>query len=43
MRNAMAIAAGAADSPVGWWKEPTKDHWYAWIAAWLGWILDAFD
>jgi MFS transporter, SHS family, lactate transporter len=26
-----------------WWKEPTKDHWYAYTAAWLGWTLDAFD
>jgi len=30
-------------SPVPWWKEPTKDQWYAWWAAWLGWTLDAFD
>src|SRR3974390_2102605 len=28
---------------VPWWKEPTKDQWVAWIAAWLGWMLDAFD
>ncbi len=33
--------AGAAQVP--WWKEPTKDQWYAWWAAWLGWTLDAFD
>jgi MFS transporter, SHS family, lactate transporter len=26
-----------------WWKEPTRDQWYAWWAAWLGWTLDAFD
>src|SRR5271155_5797679 len=26
-----------------WWREPTKDQWYAFIAAWLGWTLDAFD
>ena len=34
-----------ADMPgqVPWWKEPTKDQWIAWIAAWLGWTLDAFD
>ncbi|HYZ40795.1 MAG TPA: MFS transporter, partial [Stellaceae bacterium] len=34
-----------ADMPgqVPWWKEPTKDQWVAWIAAWLGWTLDAFD
>src|ERR1700723_2504312 len=24
-----------------WWREPTKDQWYAFIAAWLGWTLDA--
>jgi SHS family lactate transporter-like MFS transporter len=29
--------------PIPWWKEPTKDQWHAWIAAWLGWTLDAFD
>jgi MFS transporter, SHS family, lactate transporter len=33
---------GAA-AQVPWWKEPTKDQWYAFIAAWLGWTLDAFD
>ncbi len=36
-----AGSAGAAGSV--WWKEPTKDQWYAFIAAWLGWTLDAFD
>jgi len=29
--------------PIPWWKEPTKDQWLAWWAAWLGWTLDAFD
>src|ERR1700743_3589622 len=28
---------------VPWWKEPTRDQWVAFIAAWLGWTLDAFD
>src|SRR4029079_11233025 len=34
-----------ADMPgqIPWWKEPTKDQWFAWIAAWLGWTLDAVD
>jgi MFS transporter, SHS family, lactate transporter len=35
-----ALDAGAA---IPWWKEPTRDQWYAWVAAWLGWTLDAFD
>jgi MFS transporter, SHS family, lactate transporter len=32
-----------ADGPIPWWKEPTRDQWLAWVAAWLGWTLDAFD
>ena len=32
-----------APGQVPWWKEPTKDQWMAWLAAWLGWTLDAFD
>jgi MFS transporter, SHS family, lactate transporter len=35
-------APGAVD-PGPWWKEPTKDQWMAYLAAWLGWTLDAFD
>jgi len=30
-------------NPVPWWREPNKDQWRAWIAAWLGWTLDSFD
>ena len=37
------MAIPASDVGVPWWKEPTKDQWIAWIAAWLGWTLDAFD
>jgi SHS family lactate transporter-like MFS transporter len=37
----MSIAASTNELP--WWKEPTKDQWLAWVAAWLGWTLDAFD
>jgi MFS transporter, SHS family, lactate transporter len=37
----MSIAA--SDTGVPWWKEPSKDQWYAFGAAWLGWTLDAFD
>jgi SHS family lactate transporter-like MFS transporter len=28
---------------VRWWKEPTKEQWLAWWAAWMGWTLDSFD
>ena len=38
----MATTAMPANA-VPWWKEPTKDQWYAYMAAWLGWTLDAFD
>jgi SHS family lactate transporter-like MFS transporter len=38
------MASGVAvGSSVPWWKEPTKDQWLAYVAAWLGWTLDAFD
>src|ERR1700741_5406207 len=38
-----STTAAATAKPVPWWKEPTRDQWYAYIAAWLGWTLDAFD
>ena len=38
----MTISSTTA-GPVPWWTEPTKDQWMAWVAAWLGWTLDAFD
>jgi SHS family lactate transporter-like MFS transporter len=31
------------NAPIPWWKEPSRDQWYAFVAAWLGWTLDAFD
>ena len=38
------MSSSTASGPaVPWWKEPTKDQWLAWWAAWLGWTLDAFD
>src|SRR6201985_492913 len=36
-------ASVAPASALPWWKEPTKDQWYAYFAAWMGWTLDAFD
>ena len=41
--SASVTPAPASPSDLPWWKEPTKDQWYAYIAAWLGWTLDAFD
>src|SRR6201998_2132207 len=38
----MAMAVETVRS-IPWWKEPTKDQWYAYVAAWAGWTLDAFD
>jgi SHS family lactate transporter-like MFS transporter len=26
-----------------WWREPTKGQWCTFAAAWVGWVLDAFD
>jgi SHS family lactate transporter-like MFS transporter len=37
------MATAEAATNIAWWREPTKDQWYAWVAAWLGWTLDAFD
>jgi len=37
------MAAVETMKSIPWWKEPTKDQWLAWSAAWLGWTLDAFD
>jgi SHS family lactate transporter-like MFS transporter len=25
------------------WREPTRGQWVSFLAAWLGWVLDAFD
>jgi SHS family lactate transporter-like MFS transporter len=38
-----AAGSASATGSVPWYREPTKDQWLAWIAGWLGWMLDAFD
>jgi MFS transporter, SHS family, lactate transporter len=37
------MTTSAETVAISWWREPTRDQWYAWVAAWLGWTLDAFD
>ncbi|MBV8704999.1 MAG: MFS transporter [Acetobacteraceae bacterium] len=39
----MAVLSAGAHGAVPWWREPTRDQWIAWFAAWAGWTLDAFD
>ena len=36
-------ATASLATAIPWWKEPTKDEWIAYRAAWLGGTLDAFD
>jgi MFS transporter, SHS family, lactate transporter len=38
-----APTIGVATCQIPWWQKPTRDQWYAYIAAWLGRTLDAFD
>jgi SHS family lactate transporter-like MFS transporter len=38
-----ATATVVQPAIIPWWKEPTKQQWYAWWSAWLGWTLDQFD
>src|SRR3954470_9443865 len=38
----MTVAAATVKS-IPWWREPTREQWYAYMAAWAGWTLDAFD
>ncbi len=33
----------AENTEISWWREPTRAQWSAFIAAWSGWVLDAFD
>jgi SHS family lactate transporter-like MFS transporter len=31
------------DMEKAWWREPTRGQWASFLAAWIGWVLDAFD
>ena len=39
----MTTVDAVSPATIPWWKEPTREQWQAWVAAWLGWTLDAFD
>ena len=30
-------------APPPWWREPTRRQWSCFLAAWAGWVVDAFD
>ena len=32
-----------AAKPMSLWREPSRAQWITFLAAWLGWVLDAFD
>jgi len=32
-----------SENQQAWWREPTRGQWAAFSAAWVGWVLDAFD
>lgn len=31
------------DKQLPWWREITRAQWMSFLAAWVGWVLDAFD
>lgn len=31
------------DKQLPWWREITRSQWMSFLAAWVGWVLDAFD
>jgi SHS family lactate transporter-like MFS transporter len=40
---ANAKASATATRNQAWWREPTGAQWATFLAAWVGWVLDAFD
>lgn len=39
----MGAMSSTAQATQPWWREPTRGQWSAFMAAWVGWVLDAFD
>lgn len=39
--ESMAATAQAHAQP--WWREPGRGQWLSFLAAWVGWVMDAFD
>jgi len=37
------MSTAVAAPQVAWWREPTRAQWTTFLAAWAGWVLDAFD
>src|SRR5260221_3303013 len=37
------MRSGRPDMDKAWWREPTGGQWCTFAAAWVGWVLDAFD
>ncbi|MFL5354605.1 MFS transporter [Archangium sp.] len=38
-----AVAAMTQAQAQPWWREPGRGQWLSFLAAWVGWVMDAFD
>ncbi|MGH7202320.1 MAG: MFS transporter, partial [Planctomycetaceae bacterium] len=43
MQNFDDLSAGASNNAGPWWREMKGYHWFVFIVAALGWMLDCFD
>jgi MFS transporter, SHS family, lactate transporter len=39
----MTATSTSTSNELPWWKEPTRGQWASFLAAWIGWVMDAFD